>query len=369
MRLRLLAVIGLFVMSLTGCGSAIVTRMSSHDVLDRSRIGQSGRLASRIEKRSGIRLLGSFEEAAQGLARWADGDSDQLALAAEAILDMRPKGLERIRGFALAALHFAYRSLHASGVPASRWLTTEGTRKTISVYNAALDRFVSLNAEELARGISDQASWTPFGRIAVSTKYLARRPYRAGYFDTFIAADHVSVRGMGQRIVNEGLGCGIGWCAQASRHTRSGNVLPADRSGVFAPFVAVARFDSAPNVSRARIDLFDLNCYSEIATSDGKIILSGDFTVPYALSFRGTNDLLMGISGVIDIEKRSHDAGLYLIEPFDPDRIPVVMIHGLALSPLVWRTITTKLMADPTVRRYGCPRNYCGYSALTAHSR
>ena len=40
----------------------------------------------------------------------------------------------------------------------------------------------------------------------------------------------------------------------------------------------------------------------------------------------------MGISGLINVEKREKDAGLYLAEPFDPDRIPVVMIHGLSSS-------------------------------------
>jgi pimeloyl-ACP methyl ester carboxylesterase len=69
------------------------------------------------------------------------------------------------------------------------------------------------------------------------------------------------------------------------------------------------------------------------------------------LSFRGINDLLMGISGVINVEKRRRDAGLYLTEPFDPERIPILMIHGLTSSPLVWRSIATKLMADPTIRR------------------
>jgi pimeloyl-ACP methyl ester carboxylesterase len=59
----------------------------------------------------------------------------------------------------------------------------------------------------------------------------------------------------------------------------------------------------------------------------------------------------MGISGMLSVEKRQKDAGLYLIEPFDPDRIPVVMIHGLSSSPLVWRRIATDLMADPVIRK------------------
>jgi pimeloyl-ACP methyl ester carboxylesterase len=97
--------------------------------------------------------------------------------------------------------------------------------------------------------------------------------------------------------------------------------------------------------------LINLDRYGKIESSHGAIPLSGDFTAPFALSFGGINDLLMGISGVINIEKRKRDAGLYLTEPFDPDRIPVVMIHGLTSSPLVWRTIATSLMADPLIRK------------------
>jgi hypothetical protein len=126
MRLLLLALVGLCMVNLAGCGSTIVTRISSRNVLDRSHIGQSARQVSRTEKRSGISPSGSLEDAAQALAHWADSDSDRLALAAEAVLGMRPRGSESVRGFALGALRLAYRSLQASGVPASRWLTTEG---------------------------------------------------------------------------------------------------------------------------------------------------------------------------------------------------------------------------------------------------
>ena len=157
---------------------------------------------------------------------------------------------------------------------------------------------------------------------------------------------------MGQRIVNKGLGVAlVGVRDRTAGRDQEIYYQPTGR-GVFALFVAVARFGSGSPVSRVSIDFLDLSCYEEIVASDGRIALSGDFTAPYALSFRGINDLLMGVSGIIDIQKRSQDAGLYLTEPFDPDRIPVVMIHGLASSPLVWRTITTRLMADPTIRRY-----------------
>ena len=158
---------------------------------------------------------------------------------------------------------------------------------------------------------------------------------------------------MGQRIRNRGLGVAlVGVRKRTAARDEEMYYQPTGR-GVFAPFAAAARFNSGPDdVPRASMDFLDLNCYGESATIKGRIALSADFTAPFALSFRGINDLLMGISGVMNIEKRRSDAGLYLTEPFDPDRIPVLMVHGLTSSPLVWRTITTNLMADPMIRRY-----------------
>lgn len=42
--------------------------------------------------------------------------------------------------------------------------------------------------------------------------------------------------------------------------------------------------------------------------------------------------------------------GLYLLEPFDPDRIPVVMVHGLWSSPATWMEMFNDLRSDPRVR-------------------
>ena len=337
-------------MGLTGCGSTIVTRIHSRDVLVRSSIGHDEREALRIEKRAGIAPGWSrdFDAAAQDLARWAGADPDRLALAAEALLDAPARGPERRAGFSLSAVELAWRSLRLSGVAPSQWLDSPATRRTVVVYNLALDRFVSLNAKDLAGGFVDEDFWTPLGVIKVSTEFLAHPPYRAGYFDAFIPADHVSVRGMGKRIRTDGLGVALVGARNRTPEREAEMVYqPADK-GVFAPFAAVAEFD-APR--RARVDLIDLNRHSEISTSGGMIPLSGDFTAPFALSFRGVNDLLLGISGLFNIEKREKEAGLYLSEPFDPDRIPVVMLHGLSSSPLVWRTIVTRLMADPMIRR------------------
>ncbi len=43
--------------------------------------------------------------------------------------------------------------------------------------------------------------------------------------------------------------------------------------------------------------------------------------------------------------------GIYLIEPYDPGRIPILMIHGLRSSPQVWRVLTLSVLTDPDLHR------------------
>jgi len=44
-------------------------------------------------------------------------------------------------------------------------------------------------------------------------------------------------------------------------------------------------------------------------------------------------------------------AGLLMLQPYDPTRIPVVFVHGLLSSAYVWRNVVNSLTANPDIRR------------------
>jgi hypothetical protein len=47
--------------------------------------------------------------------------------------------------------------------------------------------------------------------------------------------------------------------------------------------------------------------------------------------------------------------GLYMLQPYDPDRIPLIFVHGLLSTPRMWRNVVNELEADPVMRgRYQC---------------
>jgi hypothetical protein len=79
--------------------------------------------------------------------------------------------------------------------------------------------------------------------------------------------------------------------------------------------------------------------------------LAGDFTAPLALSSDGMNDLALGIRAILNVGASADIKGVYLIEPFDRNRIPVLLLHGLMSSPLVWRNVATAAMENPIIRK------------------
>lgn len=79
--------------------------------------------------------------------------------------------------------------------------------------------------------------------------------------------------------------------------------------------------------------------------------LAADFSAPWAaLLTRSGNLQRQGLLDVLTpVPKRP--AQLYLMEPYDPEKEPLIMIHGLLSTPLAWAGVSNELWADETIRR------------------
>jgi pimeloyl-ACP methyl ester carboxylesterase len=78
--------------------------------------------------------------------------------------------------------------------------------------------------------------------------------------------------------------------------------------------------------------------------------LAADFSVPWAAALARTGKLNQ--SRVLDMLRRmpSRAPRLYLMEPYDPNREPLIMIHGLLSTPLAWAEMSNELWADEAIR-------------------
>jgi pimeloyl-ACP methyl ester carboxylesterase len=81
--------------------------------------------------------------------------------------------------------------------------------------------------------------------------------------------------------------------------------------------------------------------------------LETDLSTPLAhfLSQPALDENRVSTLGLLHPEAAEALSGLYMLEPFDPEKIPVVMVHGLWSSPVTWMELFNDLRSDPTIRK------------------
>jgi len=84
------------------------------------------------------------------------------------------------------------------------------------------------------------------------------------------------------------------------------------------------------------------------------IPLESDLSVPLAYflnqpAFRQDSARNLAYLGFLNPNAGREVQGLYMLEPYDPDKIPVVFVHGLASSPVTWTDMYNDLRAAPEI--------------------
>ena len=77
--------------------------------------------------------------------------------------------------------------------------------------------------------------------------------------------------------------------------------------------------------------------------------LAANYSAPL-LYYKHINETLTGLMGVFGMSHWSGPTGLYFLQPYDPDRIPVVFVHGLMATDQMWVNVINDLEADPVLR-------------------
>lgn len=78
--------------------------------------------------------------------------------------------------------------------------------------------------------------------------------------------------------------------------------------------------------------------------------LAADWTAPIDFFWHMCDLDDLRIQNALLPDRLTEETGLYFLQPYNPDKIPVVMVHGLASSPDVFREIINDLAPQPWFR-------------------
>jgi pimeloyl-ACP methyl ester carboxylesterase len=79
--------------------------------------------------------------------------------------------------------------------------------------------------------------------------------------------------------------------------------------------------------------------------------LETDLTTPLACYLASTPLAGAGYTGFLKPDWLGKAVGLHSLEPYQPGKIPVIMVHGLLASPMTWAPMFNDLQADPVLRK------------------
>ena len=172
-----------------------------------------------------------------------------------------------------------------------------------------------------------------------------------------------------------GPGAGSATGSAAGLAGRSGPLRMAGTPSMIRPVGHQEPVDDAQS-PRCILEFYDPLAANQVQLGGRWVPLETDLTTPLAYfldspEYRRQDSPTAGLFTPEDVQPHR---GLYMLEPYDPDRIPVLMVHGLWSSPMTWMDMFNDLRSFPELReryqfwfylypsgnRFGCRRRSCG---------
>ncbi|MEL6109705.1 MAG: alpha/beta fold hydrolase, partial [Planctomycetota bacterium] len=253
------------------------------------------------------------------------------------------------------ALTSSYNYLFAPDLDENRNLYDPQFRATCDVYNESLEDMLRLLCKDhkIRPGQTYHVE-TADGEFEVETRL--RGNWNPDEFDHYEFVSDYKIQTLRARHTTFGLGVPL-------IAVRKKGDLDSDSrekhypDGLSYAVTALIRCDSkkhgeGQDYNRCILEFFDPLSVNEVRIANHWVPLETDLTTPLAYyldkpQFRTRNIENASLFRPGSVEQTR---GLYMLEPYDPDRIPVLMVHGLWSSPRTWMDMFNDLRSFPELR-------------------
>lgn len=132
---------------------------------------------------------------------------------------------------------------------------------------------------------------------------------------------------------------------------------PAFSEMPFMPVTLLLRFDGQTlaqvlTTRRVLISPYDPYRQADVIVQGQRLPLAANFTAGYGLWLARSGFAKQSLRSMLGRERGIVRPHLYLMQPYDPERRIVLMLHGLASSPEAWVNVANEIMGDEQLRRH-----------------
>ncbi len=181
-----------------------------------------------------------------------------------------------------------------------------------------------------------------------------------------IPTDELTIKGtyVNERVTKDGIGAPLVAERTLTLEEASRLFCPPY---IFYSVTATAQFEG----SRCIISMNDPLAAETVRVDGHAYPLAADFTASYALLLAKEKPQKLGIVRLLRPEQYANTFRVARLEPYDPNKRVLLVIHGLMDTPVTWVPMLNEMRADPFMRRnyqfwfYSYPSGYpYPYSAM-----
>ncbi len=264
-----------------------------------------------------------------------------------------------------ASLMKAYEYLFDPRFDATRNAYDPQFRGACELYNGALEAVLRMSHRrgELLVGTSKTLQMAG-GDCDVSTVLRGTR-WQARDIDRFEFVSDYEIRGLKNHYRTHGLGVPLIAVRRsyegepaAARHYPDDLSFPV--TAFFRPLASNRNPVTGEDCRNRQgvLELYDPLATTETTVGGRRVALETDYTTPLAFFLSKPELQSLATVGLLrpdELLQMRPDRpdpimGLYMLEPYEPGKIPVVMVHGLWSSPMTWMEMFNDLRSSPQLR-------------------
>jgi pimeloyl-ACP methyl ester carboxylesterase len=262
--------------------------------------------------------------------------------------------------YGAAVLH-AYAYLFDDRFAATRNCYDSQFRGACDLYNGALEsalRIISKN-RELVPGTS-QTIHTAAGTWDI-TCVLRGGNWQPQDFERFEFVSDYEMRGLKNLYLTHGLGVPLIAVRRSyASEPAAARYYPSDLSFPVTAFLRPVPLGGEVGRNQGLLELYDPLVTTDTRVGHLHVPLESDLTTPLAYFLSKVPLETLATVGLLQPEKlldprpgrQTTIKGLYMVQPYEPGKIPVLFVHGLWSSPMTWMEMFNDLRSSPDIRRH-----------------
>lgn len=253
-----------------------------------------------------------------------------------------------------AAVTYAYNYLFDAQFDSVRNAYDPLFRQASDLYNTSLEACLRLYFPNGRLTLGGRAP-VQIGDRLIDVEFVIHGPWRQEEIDHVEFVSDYQVEGLSNRHHTYGLGVPLILVRRSGDSSDPADpYYPPGLSFAATAFLRVYHQPGTPS-THCTLELYDTLNSRFTRVADRIVPLETDLSTPlaYFLDTPGFNERIhLATLGLLNPQRGQQLSGIFMVEPYNPAKIPVLLIHGLWSSPATWMEMFNDLRSFPEIREH-----------------